>query len=238
MDDVKKLLAEFADRAVDGIPPADVDADVARGRRALRRIRARRRVTGVLVIAAVSTAVLAVGNQLKWWGDGQSDVAGGPDETASVAGAGKAGATAMPSPSPAPTKSDDTISMFSTATVVSLGANQEAWSNIKCALAPQGWTPQRPVQADHVLLTPPDLRTSDLAPNGGLDLRTAPKATSLQATRVTEADGKVFHLGTAEGRATGQVLLGQRWLVVQVPAGSADWNDELLRRFMASCTVN
>lgn len=238
MDDVKKLLAEFADRAVDGIPPADVDADVARGRRALRRIRARRRVTGVLCIAAVSTAVLAVGNQIKWWGDGQSKVAGGPGETASVAGAGEARATAMPSANPAPTKSDDTISMYSTATVVSLGANKEPWSNISCALAPQGWTPQRPVKADHVLLTPPNLRTADLGPKGGLDLRTAPQATSLQATRVTEAGGKVFHLGTTDGRETGQVLLGQRWLVVQLPAGNAAWNDDLLRQFMASCTVN
>jgi hypothetical protein len=55
---------------------------------------------------------------------------------------------------------------------------------------------------------------------------------------VTEAGGKVYHLGTADGRETGQVLLGERWLLVQLPAGNLDWNDDLLRRFMASCTVN
>ena len=54
----EELLTEFADQAVGELPPADVDADVARGRRALFRLRARRRGTGVLCIAAVSTAVL------------------------------------------------------------------------------------------------------------------------------------------------------------------------------------
>ncbi len=235
MDDVKKLLAEFADRAVDGLPPADVDADVARGRRALRRIKARRRATGVLCIAAATTAVLAVGSQIKW-GDGQSQVAGGPEQTASAGAARQSGATALPSPEP--TQSGDTISMYSASAIVSLAANKEAWSNISCALAPQGWTPQRPVKTDHVLLTPPNLRTSELGPNGQLEVWAAPEATSLQATRVTETGGKVFHLGTTDGRETGQVLLGQRWLVVQLPAGNLEWNDDLLRQFMASCTLN
>ena len=64
MDEVKKLLEGFADQAAEGLPPADIDEDVARGRRALRRIKRRRRVTGVLCVAAVSAAVLAVGNQV------------------------------------------------------------------------------------------------------------------------------------------------------------------------------
>lgn len=233
MDDVKKLLAEFADRAVDGLPPADVDADVARGRRALRRIKARRRVTGVLCVAAATTAVLAVGNQLK---DGQSQVADGPEQTATATAARQGGATALPSP--VPTQSGDTISMYSASAVVSLAANKEAWSNISCALAPQGWTPQRPVKTDHVLLTPPNVRTSQLGPNGGLEVWAASEATSLQSIRVTETGGKIFHLGTTDGRETGQVMLGQRWLVVQLPAGSVEWNDSLLRQFMASCTLN
>ena len=38
-DDVKRLLEGFADQAAEGLPDADVEADVARGRRALRRIK-------------------------------------------------------------------------------------------------------------------------------------------------------------------------------------------------------
>lgn len=234
MDDVKKLLTDFADRAVDGIPAADVDADVARGRRALLRIRARRRVTGVLCIAAASAAVLAVGNQIKWWGAGQSEVAGGSKEGAPAA----AGAESSPTPGVSPQEAGPSMSVFATAGAVSLIANTQAWSNISCALAPEGWAPKQPTKTDHALLAPPSLRTSDVSPNAGLDVRAVGQAQSLTATRVTEADGKVFHIGTADGRETGQLLLGERWLLVQLPAGNKDWNDDLLRRFMGSCTVN
>ena len=232
MDDVKKLLAEFADHAVDGMPAADVDADVARGRRALRRIRARRRVTGVLCIAAATTAVLAIGNQVKWWGAGHSEVAGGSEEAASAAGAESAA-----TPAASPESGEGTLSTYAAA-AVSLVANKEAWSNFTCTLAPQGWVPRPPVGTDHVLLAPPTMRTSNLGEKGGLDVRAVEKAQSLQATRVSESGGKVFHLGTADGRATGQVMLGARWLLVQLPAGNKDWNDDLLRRFMGSCTLN
>jgi hypothetical protein len=236
VDDVKKLLAQFADQAVDGLPAADVDADVARGRRALRRIRARRRVTGVLCIAAATTAVLAVGNQVKWWGAGQAEVAGGPDEPASAAGAEAGSSLATPA-EPSPKSAEGTMSMFD-APSVTLIANQGAWSNISCALAPEGWAPRVPVAAGHVQLAPPTMRTADLGEKDGLDLQAIDAARSLQGIRVSEADGKVFHLGTSDGRETGQVLLGQRWLLVQLPAGNKDWNDDVLRRFMASCTVN
>ncbi|NEA35113.1 hypothetical protein [Streptomyces sp. SID13031] len=236
MDDVKKLLVEFADRAVDGIPAADVDADVARGRRALRRIRARRRVTGVLCIAAVSTAVLAIGHQVKWWGSGQAEVAGGSDEAASAAGIGPDAAT--PSQSPNPADADSTMSIFGAPAAVSLIANTQAWSNISCTLAPEGWAPRQPVGIDHVLLAPPTMRTATLGPNDGLEVEAVAQARTLDGTRVTESAGKVFHLGSSDGRETGQLLLGERWLLVQLPAGNKDWNDDLLRRFMASCTVN
>ncbi|WBQ07739.1 hypothetical protein [Kribbella sp. CA-293567] len=233
MDDVKKLLAEFADRSVDGIPPADVDADVARGRRALRRIRARRRVTGVLCIAAATTAVLALG-QLKWWGGDQSQVAGGAGEAAPASVTGSA---TKPVATPSVQDSDGEIELYS-GPAVSLVTNREAWNSITCSLTPQGWTPQQPVGTDHVLLAPPTMRTGDLGENDGLELRAEPQALSLTATRVTSAGGKVFHLGQTGGRETGQVLLGERWLLVQLPAGNLDWNDDLLRRFMASCSVN
>lgn len=233
MDDVKKLLTDFADQAVDGIPAADVDADVARGRRALRRIKARRRVTGVLCIAAVSTAVLAIGNQVKWWGSGQSNVAGGSEEQSAAAGA-KAD-SAPTSPSSATTEGP--MSLFD-APAVSLVANTTAWSNISCTLTPEGWSPKQPVTADLVQLAPPTMRTSDLGPNDALEVQAVGQARSLSDTRVTETAGKVYHLGSSDGRETGQLLLGDRWLLVQLPAGNKDWNDDLLRRFMASCTVN
>ncbi|GAA3599649.1 hypothetical protein [Kribbella ginsengisoli] len=235
MDDVKKLLQGFADHAVDGLPAADVDADVARGRRALRRIRARRRVTGVLCIAAATTAVLAVGNQVKWWGAGQSEVAGGPEDAASAAGA-EAGSPMAKSAEPSAGADESTMSTFGAA--VTLIANRTAWNNISCSLAPEGWALRAPLDANHIQLAPPTMRTADLGADGGLDVQAIDAARSLQGIRVSESAGKVFHLGTSEGRESGQVLLGDRWLLVQLPAGNKDWNDDLLRRFMASCTVN
>jgi hypothetical protein len=93
------------------------------------------------------------------------------------------------------------------------------------------------VSANRVVLTPPLVRTSTDA-GSKLVLQAATEARSLQAVRVTEADGKVFHVGTDAGRAAGQVKLGEHWLLVQLPMGDKDWNDETLRRFMGSCSVS
>jgi hypothetical protein len=118
MDEVKRLLEGFADRAAEGLPEADIDADVTRGRLALRRIKRRRRVTGVLCVAAASALVLAIGN-LKWWGNG-SEVAGGPPEQEKTA------ASASPATVPAAKpSSSQTMSMFG-ASVVELVANNQA----------------------------------------------------------------------------------------------------------------
>ena len=223
MDEVKKLLTQFADQAVDGLPPADVDADVARGRRALFRIRARRRTTGVLCIAAVTTAVFGFGNQLKWWGGTDKGVASSGDTVVT------------PTPAPTP-QSDETMSIFSAGAALELVANAKPWSTVACTLVPQGWTPQTPVAADRVVLTPPSVRKSD--EQAKLVLRSATAAQSLSSVRVTQAGGKTFHIGTAAGREVGQVKLGDRWLVVQLPAQHPEWNDSLLQRFMASCTLN
>ena len=123
MDEVKKLLEGFADRAAEGLPDADIDADVSRGRLALRRIKRRRRVTGVLCVAAASALVLAIGNQVKWWGNG-SEVAGGTAGTAGTAGTVEP-ETSAASPSTAPPvtpQSSEPVSMFG-ASVVELVAN-------------------------------------------------------------------------------------------------------------------
>lgn len=227
MDEVKKLLEGFADHAADGLPAADIEADVARGRRALRRIKRRRRVTGVLCVAAVSAAVLAIGNQVKWWNNSTTEVAGSDaDKTATAA--------ETPTPTPMIAEGNETFSTYASA--VELVANRQPWNTIGCTLAPKGWTPETPIAANRVVLSRPTVRTADAATK--VVLQSASAARSLTEVRVTDSGGKTFHIGTLNGRTTGQVKLADRWLLVELPAGTADWNDELLQRFMASCTVN
>ena len=227
MDEVKKLLEGFADNAAEGLPDADIDADVTRGRLALRRIKRRRRVTGVLCVAAVSALVLAIGNQVKWWGNG-NEVAGGTVEPE----------TSAASPSTAPPAKPPTsepVSMFG-ASVVELVANKQSWSTIACTLAPKGWTAETPITANRVVLSQPTMRTADTAAK--VVLSAAPQARSLSRVRVTDASGKTFHIGTLDGRLSGQVKLADQWLLVELPAGTVEWPDDVLRRFLNSCTVN
>jgi hypothetical protein len=231
MDEVKRLLEGFADRAAAGLPDADIDADVTRGRRALRRIKRRRRVTGVLCVAAASALVLAIGNQVKWWGSG-SEVAGGSVEPKTAASA----SAADPSPAPpAKPTSKQTISMFG-APVVELVANKQPWSTISCGLAPKGWSPEAPIAADHVVLSKVEMRTADSAAK--VVLQATPKARTLTHPRVLAASGKTFHIGTVSGRLTGQVKVADQWLLVELPTGTVEWPDDVLRRFMGSCTVS
>jgi hypothetical protein len=229
VDEIKRLLEGFAERAADGLPAADIDEDVARGRRALRRIKRRRRVTGVLCVAAVSAAVLAVGNQVKWWNNGSSEVASGEGEkTATTA------ESAVPTPMIA--EGSETTSTYAAGMLVELVANRQPWNTIGCSLTPKGWTAETPIAADRVVLSGPTVRTADVASK--VVLQTAPAAKPLRAVRVTDAGGKAFHIGTLNDRLTGQVKLDDQWLLVQLPAGTLDWNDGLLQRFMASCTIN
>lgn len=231
MDEVKKLLEGFAEQAADGLPSADIDADVARGRRALRRIKRRRRVTGVLCVAAASAAVLAFGNQVKWWGGaGDPPVAAGGENESSVAADGSpAGSTA-----PSAKAGEGTISLFSSG--VELVANQQIWNTIGCTLAPVGWAPEKPIAANRVVLAQPEMRTSEVAAKVVLERRDS--ALTLSSLRVTDEAGKVFHVGTVDGRLAGQVKLADDWLLVEAPAGNTAWTDETVRRFLASCTIN
>lgn len=232
MDEVKRLLEGFADRAAVGLPDADIDADVSRGRRALRRIKRRRRVTGVLCVAAASALVLAIGNQVKWWGNG-NEVAGGTVEPQTSAPASTRAATS-PAPSVKPT-SQQTISMFG-APVVELVANKQPWSSIRCGLAPKGWTPEAPIAAGRVVLSKAEMRTADAAAK--VVLQAAPQARSLAQVRVSAASGKTFRIGTLKGRLSGQVQVANQWLLVELPTGTVEWPDDVLRRFLNSCTVN
>ncbi|MFG1816503.1 hypothetical protein ACGFIF_22295 [Kribbella sp. NPDC049174] len=230
MDEVRKLLEGFADQAADGLPAADIDADVARGRRALRRIKRRRRVTGVLCVAAVSAAVLAIGDQVKWWNNGSTEVASGDGEKTATATAPE---TATPTPMIA--EGSESISTYA-GQLVELVANRQPWNTIGCSLTPKGWTAETPIAEDRVVLSGPTVRTADAATK--VVLQTAPAAKSLRAVRITDAGGKSFHIGTLNGRLAGQVQLDGQWLLVELPAGTLDWNDGLLQQFMASCTVN
>src|SRR4051812_37044688 len=133
MDDVKRLLEGFADRAAEALPDADIEADVTRGRRALRRVKRRPRVTGVLCVAAVSALALAIGNQVKWWGN-STEVAGGSGKTEKTAAASATPATPATAPAAKPS-SGETMSMFG-ASVVELVANNQPWKTIDCTLAP------------------------------------------------------------------------------------------------------
>ncbi|TCO21131.1 hypothetical protein EV652_11138 [Kribbella steppae] len=238
MDEVRKLLEGFADQAADGLPAADIDADVARGRRALRRIKRRRRVTGVLCVAAVSAAVLAIGDQVKWWNNGSSEVASGEGEkTAATTTAESAVPTTAESAVPTPmiAEGSEPTSTYA-GMLVELVSNRQPWNTIGCSLTPKGWTAETPIAEDRVVLSRPTVRTADVATK--VVLQAAPAAKSLRAVRVTDAGGKAFHIGTLNGRLAGQVKLEDQWLLVELPAGTLDWNDGLLQRFMASCTVN
>jgi hypothetical protein len=230
VDEVKKLLEGFVDRAADGLPAVDIEADVARGRRALRRIKRRRRVTGVLCVAAVSAAVLAIGDQVKWWNDGSTEVATGDSDTTAPAIS-----SASATPTPMLAEGSETASTYA-GMLVELVANRQPWNSIGCSLAPKGWTAETPIAADRVVLSRPTVRTADVATK--VVLRAAPAAQSLTSPRVTGAGGKTFQIGTLNGRLTGQVKLTDQWLLVELPAGTQDWNDGLLQRFMSSCTVN
>ncbi|MGW6282723.1 hypothetical protein [Kribbella sp. NPDC055071] len=231
MDEVKRLLEGFVDTAADGLPEADIEADVARGRRALRRIKRRRRVTGVLCVAAVSAAVLAIGNQVKWWGTGSTEVAGGATDSDTAPASTAPATTASSAPA-----SGETMSMFG-ASVTELVANKRSWTAITCALAPKGWSPETPITGGRVVLSQPQMRTTaDTAAK--VVLQATPQARSLSAVRVSQGAGKIFHIGTLDGRLTGQVKLADQWLLVELPTGTVDWPDDVLRRFMDSCTVN
>lgn len=226
VDEVKKLLEGFAEEAAEGLPPADIDADVARGRRALRRVKRRRRVTGVLCVAAASAAVFAVGNQVKWWGAADNPpVAGGAETKPTI----EAGSTA-----PSATAGEGTMSLYSAG--VELAANKQTWNTIGCTLAPVGWAPEKPIATNRVVLAQPEMRTAEVATKVVIERRES--ALTLDGVRVSDSAGKTFHIGTYSGRLTGQVKLADQWLLVEAPAGNQDWTDETLRRFLGSCTIN
>jgi hypothetical protein len=89
--------------------------------------------------------------------------------------------------------------------------------------------------ATRVVLSQPEMRTADSAAK--VVLQAAPQARTLTKVRVTDASGKTFRIGTLGGRLAGQVKLSDQWLLVELPTGTVEWPDDVLRRFLNSCTV-
>lgn len=230
MDEVKRLLEQFADQTIADAPAVDVDADVARGRRALRRIKNRRRATGVLTLAAVSAVAFMVNESVGLWGRGDAGVAAGSQSSEATAGASSSEA-----PNPANTADGKTLTFGAAA--VDLVANKEQWPGLGCALAPAGWTVAQPVTAQQVVLAPVAQRTaSSTGTADKLVLSVVSEAEKLVGVRVVQEGGKTFHLGAyANGRLVGQVNQGDQWVVARAPLGEGGWSDDVLQRLLDSC---
>ena len=230
MDEVNRLLEQFADHvddmvAVTGAPPVDVDADVARGRRALRRVRARRRTVGVLCVAAATALVVAIGNPARWWAEGDAGVAT-DHSTPAVTPTRSPSATARPS-------------LFSvSAPPVTLVSNSRAWPGLDCRLVPAGWR-QQSARAGYVVLAPPvPTGPPGAVPSGTLVVRTAADADPINGAQAFRTAGRIVHLGRyAGGERAGQVQVGDRWLIVRLPLDEAGWTDSTLQRMIGSCTI-
>jgi hypothetical protein len=225
---VRKLLTDFADRAVGDHPVANVEADVTRGRRALRRLRMRRRTAGVLVGAAAVAAVAATGGPGSWFaGDG-------PQVASDAPGATQQTQAASARPQPAATR----VLEQPVARVV-LAKNSARWSEVGCGLAPAGWHAQRSLPR-HVVLAPPYSSSSDGRDlNGKLVLRSAEVADQFLKPTPHHQPGRLVFLGWyAAGERAAQVKLGEDWLIVRLPRGGAGWNDSTLLRLVGSCNVS
>jgi hypothetical protein len=210
-DEVRRLLADFADRAVGDQPAADVDEDVARGRRALRRVRLRRRTAGVLTAATAVAAVALTGGPMRWFAT--------DDPIAGVAPA---------STNPASTPGTATVTLTKGATTSGV---------IGCDLTPAGWRSQ-PAKAGYAVLAPPVTRTDGKAMDGELVLHTAPAADHILRVSAVRQPGRIVHLGWyAAGERVAQTKLGDTWLIVRAPRGGAGWNDTALLRFVGSCSL-
>ncbi|MGH3465186.1 MAG: hypothetical protein ACRDP9_27280 [Kribbellaceae bacterium] len=233
-EQVRKLLTDFADRAVSDHPAADVEADVTRGRRALRRLRVRRRTAGVLVCAAAVAAVAATGGPGSWFaGDGPqvaSDAPGATQQTQQT----KQTQAASARPQPAATRV-----LEQPLERVVLAKNSARWSGVGCGLAPAGWHAQRSLP-QQVVLAPPYSSNSDGRDlNGKLVLRSAEVADPFLKPTPHQQPGRLVFLGWyAAGERAAQVKLGEDWLIVRLPRGAAGWNDATLLRLVGSCTVS
>lgn len=225
-DDVKRMLTEFADQAVGELPPADVDADVTRGRRALYRLRYRRRGAAVLGVVAAATLVVAIGNPLRWWG-GEAGVATAPSS-------GSPSVSIRPPATTLTSTPRIEASTYALPAPVALVANRQAWPVVDCRLTPAGWRTQ---PADGAVLLAPaylaTVRKTDL-----LVMRSSVEPDKLNAVKAVQGSGRVVHLGRAvSGERVGQVKLGERWMVVTLPVAESGWTDATLLRLISSCAL-
>jgi hypothetical protein len=239
VDEVRRLLERFANEASAEAPPVDVDADIARGRRALRRIRTRRRTAGVLCIAAAIALIAVAGNPARWFAGGDPGVA-----TDEPAPARTLSPTPDPTLDPTPDSTADSTadstpvpSVFvGSATPVVLVPNTTAWpGDLQCKLVPAGWR-QTSVRSGAVELSPPDIAVAGASQR--LVLRAAVAADRIDAVEAVRTGGRIAHLGRyPDGSRAGQVKFTDRWLIVRLPVGEPGWTDTTLQRLLESCVV-
>jgi hypothetical protein len=206
-DEVRRLLADFADRAVGDQPAADVDEDVARGRRAVRRVRLRLAAAGVLAAAVAVGAVAVTGGPLRWF------AADSPPVGASPA-------------SPTPTGASVTLTKGITTSGV-----------IGCELAPAGWRSQPTKPGYAVLAPPAARADAKVTDDKLVLHTSPEADRILRVSAVRQPGRIVHLGWYENGDRVAQTKLGDTWLIVQVPRGGAGWDDTALLRFVGSCSL-
>ena len=206
-DEVRRLLADFAARAAGDQPAPDVDDDVARGRRAVRRVRLRLATAGVVVVAAAVVAVALTGGPLRWF------AADGPPVGARPA-------------SPPPTLASVTLTKGLTTSGV-----------IGCELTPAGWRSEPTKPGYAVLAPPTAPTDDKVMDDNLVLHTSPDADRILLVSAVRQPGRIVHLGWYENGERVAQTKLGDTWLIVQVPRGGAGWDDTALLRFVESCSV-
>ncbi len=206
-DEVRRLLADFADRAAGDQPAPDVDEVVARGRRAVRRVRLRLATGGVVVLAAAVAAVALTGGPLRWFAADSPPVGASPASPASTA----AGVTL-------------------TKGVTTSGV-------IGCELTPAGWRSEPTKPGYAVLAPPAAGTDDKVMDDKLVLHTSPDADHILRVSAVRQPGRIVHLGWYENGERVAQTKLGDTWLIVQVPRGGGGWDDTALLRFVESCSV-
>jgi hypothetical protein len=233
---VRKLLADFADRVVDGAA-VDADGDVARGRRALRRLRMRRRATVVLVGVAAAGVTVATGGPAAWMPGPGGDVVAHSPATDGDAAARRAAPRTEPyagSATALPTVELATPMMGAASGLgVPLVRNASTWPGIACGLVPDGWQP-RQARFGYVVLAP----AAGTTPAGTLQLRVAGTADRLSKVIVVKRPGQLVFIGRYDAtRRAAQLKQGDSWLILRMAGTAVTWSDDTVVRLLTSCSI-
>jgi hypothetical protein len=206
-DEVRRLLADFADRAAEDKPAADVEEDVVRGRRAMRRVRVRLGLAGVVAVAAAIAAVALTGGPMRWFAAGDPPVGAGPAPTT-------------------PTTASVTLTKGLTTSGV-----------IGCELAPAGWHSQATKAGYAVLAPPTARTDGKVMAGKLVLHTSPDADHILRVSAVRQPGRIVHLGWYEDGERVAQTKLGHTWLIVRVSRGGAGWDDAALLRFVESCSL-